>query len=207
MVACALAPALQRTNLSAFHPEAMALPALMAAYLRARQEQWVRYGLLAGIVLIARGRPRAHPGGAGPPRGPRRAPPGRRHHLGGRHRLDGGRGRGRLARPARRPPDPAEEFVARATGPLAVVPRLLADPIQLGRQLFAEPSVLFLVVVLAPLLFLRWSRRAGVAAAAPAMALAMIADTLVQEAAERGVVNLRRPPPTSLPPSHSSSWP
>ncbi|MEZ5180654.1 MAG: hypothetical protein R2702_02060 [Acidimicrobiales bacterium] len=51
--------------------------------------------------------------------------------------------------------------MARATGPLAVVPRLLADPIQLGRQLFAEPSVLFLVVVLAPLLFLRWSRRAG----------------------------------------------
>lgn len=190
VAAYALAPTLHRTNLGAFHPEAVVLPALMAAYLRARQGQWVPYGLLVAVALLARGDV-----------GLTVAALGVLVVLAG-HRRPGlitaavgvawtgiaflvaspSLPEGRLT--------PAEEFVARSTGPLAVVPRLLADPIQLGRQLFAEPSVLFLVVVLAPLLFLPLVSPRRLAAAAPCLALAMIADTLVQEAAERGVVNL-----------------
>lgn len=190
IAAYALAPTLQRTNLSTFHPEVVALPALMAAYLRARQEQWVVYAVLVAIALLARGDV-----------GITVAALGALVALAG-HRRAGAitavvgvawtamavlvwapeLPTGRLT--------PAEEFVARSTGPLAVVPRLLADPLTLGRELFSEPSVLFLVVVLSPLLFLPLVSPRRLAAAAPCLALAMIADTLVQEAAERGVINL-----------------
>lgn len=200
IAAYALAPALQRTNLSTFHPEVVALPALMAAYLRARQEQWAVYAVLVGIALLSRGDVGLTVAA-----------------LGALVVLTGHRRAGLITAVVGvawtavavglAGPDlptgrltPAEEFVARSTGPLAVVPRLLADPIELGRQVFAEPSVIFLVVVLSPLLFLPLVSPRRLAAAAPCLVLAMIADTLVQEAAERGVVNLS-PAAAHIPPA------
>ena len=50
--------------------------------------------------------------------------------------------------------------------------------------------MLFLVVVLAPLLFLPLVSPRNMAAALPCLALAMIADTAVQRVAQRGVVDL-----------------
>ena len=54
LLAYALAPTLHRTNLTVFHPEAIALPALMSAMLQARRQRWVPYGVLVALVLAAR---------------------------------------------------------------------------------------------------------------------------------------------------------
>ncbi|WP_426572868.1 DUF2079 domain-containing protein [Aquihabitans sp. McL0605] len=190
IAAYALAPALHRANLTSFHPEAIALPLLLWAYLQALRSHWYRYGVLVAAVLLC-----------GASLGLTIAGLGLVLFLTGYRRpgwitalvgiawsavavlvLDPQLPTGTLT--------PAGEFVARATGPLAVVPQLLTDPVDQLRQLVAEPAVLFLVLVLAPLLFLPMVAPRKLSGALPCLALAMIADGAVQDAAQRGVINL-----------------
>jgi uncharacterized membrane protein len=188
--AYALAPTLHRTNLSTFHPEAIALPALIGAYLHGRQGHWRRYGVLVALILTARA-----------DLGLSVAALGALVALAGQRRAGAITGAIGLAWTAtalavigpelpETALSPAGEFVARSTGPLAVVPDLVTSPLRQLEQLFSEPSVLFLVVVLAPLLFLPLVAPRKFAAALPCLLLAMIADTAVQEVAQRGVINL-----------------
>lgn len=190
IIALALAPAIHRTNLSAFHPEVIALPALLWAYLHARQSHWKRYGALVVLVVACRadlGLTVAVLGALLVSRGQRRA---------GTISVVGGLAWTVLATLVLRPSTPAEgitpagEFVGRATGPLAVFPRLFTQPITEVGELLAEPSVLFLVVVLAPLLFLPLVATRKLLVAMPCLVLAIVADRAVQREAQRGVLDL-----------------
>jgi hypothetical protein len=186
----ALAPTLQRTNLSTFHPEAIALPAILAAYRHARQGDVVRYVVLVALVLACRA-----------DLGITVAMLGLLVAFGGRRDLGlpvavAGVLWSVVALLVLSPdvPDsrltPAGEFVARSTAPLAVLPRLVTQPVVQLRDLLAEPSVGFLVVVLAPLLFLPLLAWRKLAAALPCLALAMMADRVVQREAQAGVLDL-----------------
>lgn len=188
--AFALAPTLQRANLTAFHPELIALPCLLWAYLHARQNHWKRYGALVLVILLCRadlGLTVTALGVLLVVNGKRRpgfitAAVGLIWSIGAVIVLD----------PAA--PDraltPAGEFVARAVTPLAVLPRVVLDPIMEIRELTAQPSVLFLVVVLSPLLFLPLVAPRSLIVAVPALMLAMIADRSVQRVAQQGVLDL-----------------
>ncbi len=190
IAAYVLAPTLHRANLAAFHPEAIALPLLLWAYLLARRSHWKRYAVLVALVLAC-----------GASLGVTVAGLGLVLFLTGQRRpgwITGAVGLGWslvaviFAGPTL--PDtsltPAGEFVARATGPLAVIPELLAHPISRGGELLSEPAVFFLVLVLAPLLFLPMVAPRKLSGALPCLALAMITDAAVQDAAQRGVINL-----------------
>ncbi len=54
MVAYALHPSVHDLNLAGFHPEALAIPALMAAYLVARSDHWWWLVVLAVVVVSTR---------------------------------------------------------------------------------------------------------------------------------------------------------
>lgn len=190
VIAFALAPTLHRANLSAFHPELIALPLLLWAYLMACRGHWKRFALLVTVVLCCRadlGLSVAALGLLVAGEGARRtgfltAAVGLVWSLAALVFLDP------LA------PDrsltPAGGFVARATGPLHALTHLVVDPIvELGR-LLAEPSVLFLVVVLAPLLFLPLVAPRRLLVAMPCLVLAMVADAAVQRNAQDRVLSL-----------------
>ncbi len=53
-IAYGFQPQLHNLNLAEFHPEALALPALMWAYLFSQREQWVRFGLAVAFALTTR---------------------------------------------------------------------------------------------------------------------------------------------------------
>jgi hypothetical protein len=190
LVAFALAPTIHRTNLSAFHPEVIALPALLWAYLHARQAHWKRYGALVVLVLACR----ADLGLTVVALGLVLASRGRRHP--GLVTAAGGLIWTAAAVAILGPATPGEsltpagEFVARSTSPLAVVPRLVTQPITEIGELLTEPSVAFLVVVLAPLLFLPLVATRKLLVAMPCLVLAIVADRAVQRVAERGVLDL-----------------
>lgn len=190
VAAYVLAPTLHRANLAAFHPEAIALPLLLWAYLFARRAQWRRYAVMVVLVLAS-----------GAALGLTVAGLGLVLFLGGERRPGWitaavGLGWSTVAVVVIGPDlpsqtvTPAGEFVARATGPLAVIPGLIAHPISRGAELLSEPAVFFLVLVLAPLLFLPMVAPRRLAGALPCLALAMIADAAVQDAAPSGVINL-----------------
>ena len=188
--AYALAPTLHRANLTSFHPELIALPALLWAYLRARQQRWVSYAVLIGLVLACR----ADLGLTVAALGLLLVTQG--------HRRQGlitsvvGLGWSILAVIVVDPqlPDrsltPAGEFVARATGPLAALPSVFLDPRAAFSALFAEPAVLFLVVVLSPLVFLPLVSPRALLVAMPCLILAVIADGAVQSVAQTAVLDL-----------------
>ncbi|CAN5779424.1 hypothetical protein BH10ACT1_BH10ACT1_09380 [soil metagenome] len=188
--AFSLAPTLHRANLTAFHPELVALPALLWAYLHATQSHWKRYALLVVVVLACR----ADLGLTVAALGLLLVAEGRRRPglatlvLGLAHSVVA------VAVLHPRAPDraltPAGEFVARAVTPLAAFPRLVFHPLFELKELLAEPSVLFLVVVLAPLLFLPLVSPRKLLVAMPCLVLAMIADRSVQRNAQEGVLNL-----------------
>ncbi len=190
VLAFALAPTLHRASLSPFHPELVALPALLWAYLHGSRGAWAKYWILVLVALCSR----ADLGLTVAALGLLVA---NQHH-----RTTGfvtsAVGLAWLAVASlvttTEPPStaltPAGEFVARAVGPLAAVPEVLSNPFGELVHLLAEPSVEFLVVVLAPLLFLPLVSFRRFAAALPCLALAMVADRAVQEAAEVGVLNL-----------------
>lgn len=190
VVAYVLAPTLHRANLAVFHPETIALPLLLWAYLLARRSHWKRYAVLVALVLAC-----------GASLGLTVAGLGLVLFLTGQRRPGWitaavGVGWSLLAVAVVRPdlPDaaltPAGEFVGRATGPLAVIPDLAANPIARGGELLSEPAVFFLVLVLAPLLFLPMVAPRKLSGALPCLALAMIADATIQDVAQRGVINL-----------------
>jgi hypothetical protein len=190
VLAYVLAPALQRANLAAFHPETIALPLLLWAYLAACRGHWKRYAVLVALVLTC-----------GAALGLTVAGLGLVLVLTGQRRpgwitLAAGASWSLLALAVVRPElptttlTPAGEFVARATGPLAVVPDFVTHPLTIGGQLVSEPAVSFLVLVLAPLLFLPMVSPRKLSGALPCLALAMIADAAVQDAAQRGVITL-----------------
>ena len=189
-LAFALAPTLHRANLSSFHPELIALPALLWAYINARRDRWWRFGLLIALTLSARADMGITVAA-----------------LGGVLVLNGKRKPGAITSAiglvwsgtalALISPDtperaltPAGEFVARATTPLAVIPRMVREPVSVLQELVAEPSVLFLVVVLSPLLFMPLLAPRLLLVATPCLALAMVADRAVQRVAEEGVLDL-----------------
>lgn len=189
-VAFALAPTLHRANLSSFHPELIALPALLWAYLWARRDRWWRFGLLVALALSARadmGLTVAALGGVLVLNGKRR-PGAITASVGLVWSLIA------LAIISPETPDraltPAGEFVARATTPLAVLPRLFLEPVAVFKEILAEPSVLFLVVVLSPLLFLPLLAPRLLLIAVPGLVLAMVTDRAVQQFAEEGVLDL-----------------
>lgn len=188
--AFALAPTLHRANLSSFHPELIAVPALLAAYLHARQEHWKRFAALVLLVLLCR----ADLGLTVAALGVLLFTIGKRRP--GLVTAAIGLTWTVVAAIVLSPstPDraltPAGEFVARATTPLAVFPRLILHPVVETRELLAEPSVLFLVVVLAPLLFLPLVAPRKLLVAMPCLVLAMIADRQVQRVAQEGVLDL-----------------
>lgn len=190
VTAYALAPTLHRTNLSAFHPEVIALPAVLAAYRHARQGDVYRYILLVGVVLACR----ADLGLTVVALGLLVAFGGRRD-LGVPAAVVGFLWSA-IAVATLGPdlPDrsltPAGEFIGRSTAPLAVLPRLFTQPLVQLRDLLAEPSVGFLVVVLAPLLFLPLMAPRKLAGALPCLSLAMMADRVVQREAQTGVLDL-----------------
>lgn len=190
VVAYVLAPALHRANLAAFHPETIALPLLLWAYLLARRGHWKRYAVLVAAVLAC-----------GASLGLTVAGLGLVLFLTGQRRPGWITGVVGVAWTAAaivligpdlpdRALSPAGEFVARATGPLAVIPEVVAHPLARGSELLSEPAVFFLVLVLAPLLFLPMVAPRKLSGALPCLALAMIADAVVQDAAQRGVITL-----------------
>ena len=54
VLAYSLYPALQELNLADFHPETLAVPLFIAAFLAIRDERWWRFGLLVGLAVLAR---------------------------------------------------------------------------------------------------------------------------------------------------------
>jgi len=190
VTAYVLAPTLHRANLAVFHPETIALPLLLWAYLLARRRHWRRYAVLVALVLACGASLGLTVAGLGLVlflTGDRR--PGWITALAGVAWcavavlvVGPDLPQGALT--------PAGEFVARATGPLAVIPELVAHPLTRGAELLSEPAVLFLVLVLAPLLFLPMVALRKLSGALPCLALAMIADAAVQDAAQRGVISL-----------------
>ncbi|WP_421120105.1 DUF2079 domain-containing protein [Aquihabitans daechungensis] len=135
VAAYVLAPTLHRTNLAAFHPEAVALPLLLWAFLCARRGHWKRYGLLVGLVLAC-----------GASLGLTVVGLGLVLFLSGLRRpgwitAAAGAAWSLLAVVVTGPDlpttslTPAGEFVARATGPLAVIPDLAAHPVSRGAEL------------------------------------------------------------------------
>jgi hypothetical protein len=185
-----LAPALHRTNLSAFHPEALALPALLWAYLEGWRGHWKRYGALVAIVLLSH----AALGLTVVALGALLVLVGRRR--GGAITAAVGLGWSIVAvvvadaAAPRGPLTPSEQFVTRTVGPLVALPDLLTDPVGQLRLLISEPSVQFLVVILAPVLFLPLVAPRRFAAALPCIALAVIAEATISRNALRGVLDL-----------------
>ncbi len=190
ITAFALSPTLHRANLSTFHPELIALPALLWAYLSARRAQWTRFTALVLLVLLCR----ADLGLTVAALGllvvfERKRRPGVLTMVAG---LTWTITAALVLRPDT--PDraltPAGEFVARAVTPLAAFAHVIFHPIIEGRELLAEPSVIFLVVVLAPLLFFPLMSPRKLFVAMPCLVLAMIADRAVQRVAQQGVLDL-----------------
>lgn len=190
IVGYALAPTLHRANLTPFHPELIALPALVWAWLHARRQHWIRFGICVALILACRadlGLTVVALGLVVASHGARRP---------GLIAAASGLAWTVIALVVIDPslPDsaltPAGEFLNRSVGPLAVAPQLLAHPLREAGEMVAEPSVLFLVVILAPLLFLPLLSARTLLVAAPCVVLAMLADRTVQQVAQSDVLSL-----------------
>jgi hypothetical protein len=190
VAAYALAPTVHQAGLTPFHPELIALPLLLLAWLQATREAWVRYWIVVVAALACRGDIGITVAAMGLLVAAQQH---RRHGLATVVTGVAWSVAAQLVTDAEAPTEqltPAGEFVARSVGPLAVLPRIAADPLTELGGLFTEPSVQFVVVVLAPLLFLPLVSFRRFAPALPGLALAMIADRAVAEAAGTGVLDL-----------------
>ena len=190
IAAYAMAPTLHQAALTPFHPEIVALPFLILAWLQATRGAWVRYWLALAVVLACRGdlgvtvalvgllvasqHNRRHGWSA--------AVVGLVWSAGAVRLTMVDEPAGNLT--------PAGEFVARAVGPLAAIPRVLASPFEELSALYSQPGVRFVVVVLAPLLFLPLVSVKRFSPAIPGLALAVVADRAVARAAGTGVLDL-----------------
>lgn len=190
VAAYALAPTVHQAGLTPFHPELVALPLLLVAWLQATRGAWVRYWVIVVAALACRGDIGLTVAAMGLLVAAQHH---RRHGIATAALGSAWSVAAQVVTGTEAPAGqltPAGEFVARAVGPLAVLPDIAADPITELGGLFAEPSVRFLVVVLAPLLFLPLVSFRRFAPALPGLALAMIADRAVAEAAGAGVLDL-----------------
>lgn len=147
-------PQIHNLNLSEFHPEALAVPAFLWAYLFSQRKQWVRFGLAVafalstrsdlGLVVIGLGALLAIEG---------------RTRAG---RLTAGFGAiwVALALGVFRADIAGGEFLygdafaAYGDGPVAILWGMLTDPLQVLRDFFAEENFRKLILLFAPWLFL-----------------------------------------------------
>lgn len=190
IVAYALAPTLHRANLGAFHPELLAIPAVFGALRRGLERRWWRYSILILFILLCR----ADLGLTVAAIGvfllslDRRRP--------GLITMAVGLGWSAVMLLVLRPEIPsrgltaADEFVARSAGPLASITDVLRDPLGTVATMLSEPGVGFLVLLLAPLIFLPMVSPRRLLIAVPGLVLAVVADEAVQQRAERGVLDL-----------------
>jgi uncharacterized membrane protein len=185
--AFALAPAVHAANLSLFHPEVLAVPALAGAVLWRRQAHWGRYWVCIAVILACRadlGLTVAAMGIVAVLDGDLRV---------GVVSLVVGLGWTVAAVIVLDPQLPsetltaAEAFAASGTAPLAEVRYLLTDPGEVLGDLFAQGSLPILVALLAPLLFLSLSAPRSLIPAVPPLALGIAAGQAVQDTSEVGV--------------------
>jgi uncharacterized membrane protein len=187
IAAYALAPAAHAANLSQFHPEILAVPALAGALLWRRRSRWILYWASIAVILLCRA-----------DLGLVVAALGVMAILDGEARtgmvtvvvglawtvaavvvLDPELPSGTLTA--------AQAFAASGTAPLAEVRNLVGDPSAVLGDLFAQGSLPILVALLAPLLFLSLSAPRTLLPAIPVLVLGIAASQAVQEAAEPGV--------------------
>jgi uncharacterized membrane protein len=185
--AFALAPAIHAANLSLFHPELLAVPAVAGAMLWLRRGRWVLYWAAVAVILLCRADLGLVVAG-----------------LGVMLILDGQRKPGivsvllglgwTIAGVVLLDPElptgtltASQAFAASGTAPLAEVRNLVTDPSAVLGDLFAQGSLPILVALLAPLLFLSLSAPRTLIPALPVVVLGIAAGQAVQEAAEPGV--------------------
>lgn len=185
-----LAPTLHRANLGGFHPELLAVPAVLEALRRGLERRWWRFGAMVALILVCR----ADLGLTVAAIGIFLATMGRRRAGGitiaigivwsmvALVLVDPGLPSRRLT--------PADEFVARSSGPLGAIADVVREPFATLGALFSEPAVGFLVLILAPLVFLPMVSPRRLLMALPGLMLAMVTDERVHRQAERGVLDL-----------------
>lgn len=180
----ALSPAVHAANLSIFHPEVIAVPALAWAALSSRQERWLRYWLCLALVLVCRadlGITVAAVGLVGAIAGQRR--------VGAVTAFVG------LAWSAssvvilqpevgRTPLTAAGAFAAAGTAPLAELENLIISPATALSDLIGRPSLLILTVLFAPLLFLPFAAPRSLMPAVPPLVLGIAGSEAVQRMVE-----------------------
>lgn len=184
LAAYALAPAVHAANLTALHPEVLAVPGLAWAMLFARKERWLAYWACVAVVLLARadlGLAVAGLGLLGLTDGKRRA---------GIVTAVLGVAWTAAAAIVLRPELPegtltaAQAFAAESTAPLAVVRALFTDPGQVLADLVSQPSVTVVAAVFAPLLFLPLMAPRHLLPAVPPLVLGIAADQAVSRVAD-----------------------
>ena len=187
IAAYAFAPAVHAANLSLFHPEVLAVPALAWGALAQKQKRWVLYWACMALILCCRA-----------DMGLVVACMGVVALLDGDHRpgiasvviglgwtiagvvvLDPALPREGLTS--------AQTFAASGTAPLAEARNLLADPTAVLGDLFAQGSLPILVALFVPLLFLSLSAPRTLIPALPPIVLGIAAGRAVQEASEPGL--------------------
>jgi hypothetical protein len=185
--AYALAPAVHAANLSVFHPEVFAVPALAGAALWRGQARWVRYWICIAVILSCRavlGLTVAAIGVVAILDGELRV---------GVASLVLGLGwtvAGVIVLDPHLPQSGltvAQSFAASGTAPLAEARNLLTDPTAVLGDLFAQDSLPIVVALLAPLLFLSLSAPRTLIPAIPPLVLGIAAGQSVQGASEAGV--------------------
>lgn len=187
VVAYGLAPTVQATNLSILHPEVVAVPALMLAFLAYRRDRWVTYAVALVVALCCRA-----------DLGLVVAVLGVLVVLDGRHRrwgtltvlvgvawtaaavviLHPGMPVGPLT--------PAQAASMSGVAPLAALRGLFTNPGQVTSDLFAKDSIDVLVAVLGGLLFLPLVAPRYLAPAVPSLVLGLAGDHAVRRAAGAG---------------------
>jgi uncharacterized membrane protein len=185
--AYALAPAVHAANLSIFHPEVFAVPALAGAALWRGQARWVRYWICIAVILSCRA-----------DLGLTVAAIGVVAILDGELRVGvaslvlglGWTVAGVIVLDPHLPEaglTVAQSFAASGTAPLAEARNLLTDPTAVFGDVFAQDSLPIVVALLAPLLFLSLSAPRTLIPAIPPLVLGIAAGRAVQDASEAGV--------------------
>jgi hypothetical protein len=184
VIAYALAPAVHAANLTALHPEVLAVPGLAWATLFARKERWWAYWACVAVVLLARadlGLAVAGLGFLGLTDGKRRA---------GIVTAVIGVAWTAAAVVIVQPELPeraltaTQAFAAESSAPLAVVRTLFTDPGQVFADLVSQPSVTVVAAVFAPLLFLPLMAPRYLLPAIPPLVLGIAADQAVARVAD-----------------------
>lgn len=180
LAAYALSPAVHFANLSIFHPEVIAVPALAFAILCSRQERWLWYWPSVTLVLVCRA-----------DLGVTVAALGLVSALTGQRLVGGitaalGAAWSATAIFVLRPSVPsasltaAESFAAAGTAPLAELRALFVDPTRALGDLIGRPSLLLMTALFAPLLFLPFMAPRSLLPAVPPLLLGIAGDQAVQ---------------------------